>query len=299
MRPHVVTPPLPAILLLCSCLVIFGTGCAALQRGSHDVPPDIVSPDDGPPSVVIMPFANRSTHIGLSADVRQSFAAHFSTRRYHDIELQETDARLDALEQQFGCSWRGIQPAEAARFFGAAYVLTGEVRSFRKRYYLFYSQLALAVRLKLVEARTGAIVWQRTITRRSHSGEVPFGPGSLLTAPIRCGLHLQDARINALVEQTSAALVAAMPHLASRLDGALPVNVRVGSYLERRHARSLARRLEQEGFAVHIEKVRIDAQRWYRLYVGPYPYETISAVCHRLASRGLPAEMIVRLRTAG
>ena len=116
--------------------------------------------DDTPKSVVIMPFDNDTSEIGIELLIRKSFYNHFSSKNYRDFELNEVDRGLKILENSSSTLLKDISPPNIGKFFHADYVVYGRVKEYKKLFLGIYSQIILEVKLKMVESEDGKVVWE-------------------------------------------------------------------------------------------------------------------------------------------
>lgn len=223
--------------------------------------------------VVVLPFEGDDNNPQIAAKIRQSFYSHFSTKKYHDAELRDVDAMLEAMDVLAGQKWRSLTPQELGRCFRADYLMYGKVLSSRRLFFVFYSQIALQVDIRMVEARSGRTIWKTALEKRMHSADVPLHPLSLVSAAVRTGLDAGDERMQDLIERTCRELASRIPEPADDPKDSLTADIQIASFLSPERARQMVARLEARGYQPRIEHVRINGADWHRVLVGPYSSE--------------------------
>ena len=134
--------------------------------------------------VVVLPFEGDGDNPQLATRVRQSFFSHFSPKKYYDVEPRDIDTMLDTLDALSGRQWSSLSPLELGRCFKADYLIYGRVLSTRRLFFIFYSQIAMNVEIRLVETRSGRTVWKTAAEERMQSGDMPLHPLSLVSAAV-------------------------------------------------------------------------------------------------------------------
>ena len=222
--------------------------------------------------VVILPFTNNTSRKGLEADVRKSFYSHFSAKRYYDFELHEIDTSLSVMEKQYSKPWGLVTPQELGRFFNADFLVYGEVCDYNKTYLVLYSQIALTIKVKMVETRTGKTAWTKTVVKRAHQGDFPLNPISAFSTSVRCGLHMQDEKTDDLIDRTCRNIVAEIPEPQPSGIQISLIDVQIGSFSEKRRAERLVADLKKKGFSSRIENIYLHKKNWCRVLLGPYRF---------------------------
>lgn len=224
-------------------------------------------------NVVVLPFEGGDDSPQLVAKIRQSFYSHFSPKKYHDVEPRDVDAMLEAMDVLAGQKWRSLTPQELGKCFKADYLIYGKVLSSRRLFFVFYSQIALQVDIRMVEARSGQTIWKTALEKRMHSADVPLHPLSLVSAAVRTGIDAGDERMQDLIERTCRELASRIPEPADDPKNSLTADIQIASFLSPERARQMVARLEAQGYQPRIENVRINGADWHRVLVGPYSSE--------------------------
>ena len=218
------------LLAVIAC-VCFLFSCAWLQPVTEDESTSTLLLPGDPlhRRVVILPFVNSTDNEGLEETVRKSFYSHFSLKNYYDFELREVDSSLNVLEGLYAKKWGSIPAPEIGKFFHADFLIYGEVKSFSRIYLLFYSQIALTVKVTMVEAQRGRAVWEETVVKRMQSGDLPLDPLSFFPAAVRSGFNLAEARKMDLVERTCRGIAALIPEASDAPVAPFQADVQVAS----------------------------------------------------------------------
>lgn len=223
--------------------------------------------------VVILPFQGDDDNPQLASKIRESFYGHFSSKNYHDVEPGEIDAMLFALNGLPGQKWRSLSPQELGKCFKADFLIYGKVLSTRRLYFVFYSQIALQVDIRLVEVSSGRTVWRTAIEKRMQSGDVPLHPLSLLSAAVRTGVDVGDERMQDLIERTCRELASRVPEPPDQAGTMATADIQIASFGSREGALQMAGQVEDLGYHPRIEHVRINGADWHRVLIGPYSPE--------------------------
>ena len=231
---------------------------------------------NSPKTVVIMPFDNETKEEGIQKLVRKSFYNHFSSKKYHDFELNEIDRSLKILEDTSSRPWKEIPASSLAEFFHTDFIIYGQVKEFEKIFLGIYSQIALTVKIDMVEASTGEVVLSRTITKRSHEGGVPFSLFGIIPAALRSGLHMKEERTLQLADQLNQELVSQIPDPPSPPVSVYFIEIQVASFAEKARALKTFDELKIKGLEPRIETVKLGDRLWHRVLIGPY-YELSEA----------------------
>lgn len=268
------------LILFCVLLVVSCTTVS--HRGDETVAHRFFDSDDNIPRyVAVLPFLNNSKRESLEVDVRRSFSNQFSSKNFFDFELHEIDASIKALEKIYDRPWRDIPAQDIGRFFNADFLIYGEVVDYRRIYLLVYSQVMLVVNIKMVETADGKVVWEKTVAKKSHEGDVPITPISAVTASLRSGLHMQKEKSEDLIDKTCRFIVSEMPDPKLSVpagEGIHLFDLQIGSFQDILRAKQLAKEMTLRGYAPRIEKVVLNNVLWHRVLLGPYrPVEAKTA----------------------
>ena len=254
------------------CLSLFFIACASITNHNKEYVSILGSMEnnDGPERVVIMPFVNETKEQGIDILTRKSFYNHFSSKNYHDFELNEIDRGLEIIEKDASSSWRDIPPADIIKFFHSDYIIYGKVKEFGKLYLGIYSQIVLTVELEIIEGEKERTVWKKTITRRSHEGDLPFNPLSIIPAALRTGFHMKEDSTIELVDKVNRELASMIPEPDTPPVTGHFIEIQIASFLDGERAFKATDLFERKGFNARVETVSLGEKFWHRVVLGPY-----------------------------
>ncbi len=121
-------------------------------------------------SIAIMPFYNDSDYPHAADFARKSFVGALSSYTHYDLQsVTKTDKILEKLP-------RGVQRPEEyktlANTLRTDLIAFGHVKKQRHSYGLVYAITEVRVRIVLIDAYTGAIVWRAEDTRKRRTGGI-------------------------------------------------------------------------------------------------------------------------------
>ncbi len=257
----------PAVLLL---LMLSCAGSPSEDPACGSALQEILA-EPGVKIAVVLPFESPPEEPEIGPLVRRAFYSHFSPGNYRDIEPSRVDRLLDRQDEKGPKGWEDLSPAQLGELFRADFVIYGRVLNFDRTFLGIYSQIALTVGLEMVSCRTGKGVWQKTLTKRSHDGGLPFSLFEVIPAALRSSLHMTHERTVGLVDRVSRELAEAVPGPPG--SRALPswFELQVASFLDPVKAELTVRRFEGEGAKGRIEPVSLDGRVFHRVLLGPFP----------------------------
>lgn len=152
------------------------SGCALAPyenpHGSVDYNSDHVNMAIRPKyeSIAIMPFYNDSDYPHAADFARKSFYGALASYTHYDLQsLTKTDKILNGLP-------RSVQRPEAyktlANHLNTDLIAFGHVKEQRHTYGFVYSVTEVRVRIVLVDAYTGAVVWRAEDSRKRRTGGI-------------------------------------------------------------------------------------------------------------------------------
>ncbi len=272
--------------------VLFCASCAAsrTQDPEAGAPLETLLREPGSRIAVVLPFENRAKDPEIGVVARTAFYSHFSPKRYLDIEPSLVDQRLGFQEGSLDEDWRDLSPVELGKLFRADFVIYGRVLRFERVFLGVYAQIVLTLSLEMVSCRTGTGVWQKTLTRRSHEGGLPFSLLGVVPAALRSGLHMQQERTVGLADQVGRELAAAIPEPAPPSPGPSHFEIQVASFLDPVRAEITVRQVETADWKGRIETVSLEGRVHHRVLLGPF----LSAVEAEEARKRIAAETTFR-----
>ena len=196
--------------LMVICFLPF-LGCAASPPLANQQPPCPVFPDLDSISMAVLPFMDKTGTNGMAKMVRNAFYCHLSVRRYRDIELHVVDRILEAHDLSNPDVFYNLPIKELGRILDSDALVLGEITTYQKLFFGFYSQIAVGATISIWDTRSGRIVWSDRYIARLHEGGVPF---SLLEIPLisfRSGYNLRERVIVRTVDELSRHLTGRIP----------------------------------------------------------------------------------------
>jgi len=253
-------------------LLFMPLSCTPLQLRDNG---DIVSrlrtqQENGAIKVVILPFENGTSEKEMEVLVRRSFYNHFSSKRYHDIELDEIDRALEEIGKTSTKTWRDLTPSALGQLFHTDLVIYGKVMEYNKIFLGLYSQIAMTVQVEMVGCKSGEGLWRKTVTKRSHDGGVPFSLFGLIPSTLRSGFHMKNERTLDLIDRINRELMELIPDPPSPSPSPYFVEIQIASFLDRELAQKALKELQGQGFSPRVETVMIGDRLWHRILLGPY-----------------------------
>ncbi|MDQ6992824.1 MAG: DUF799 family lipoprotein [Mariprofundus sp.] len=141
-----------------------------------------------PHSVAVLPFINRTKTDAAFEVVRRTMFNHFASKNYRALHWKEVDARLQAAGLADATKLDGVQAASLASTLGVDGLLYGEITHYDKTFLGIYAQVAVGVRLRLVD-RSGKEIWQGEDVVRSHAGGISTTPIGLIMNAVAAAYH--------------------------------------------------------------------------------------------------------------
>jgi len=253
-----------AVILLLSCTT------RRTVDLSQQVSLETLLAEPGSKTVVVLPFENHTDEPGIEDLVRKSFYSHFSPKNYRDFEIGQVDRLLEFRGGGHTGNPKTLSATELGELFRADFVIYGEVLTYQKTFLGIYSQIALGVGLEMVSCRDGKGVWQRTLTKRSHDGGIPFSLFGVIPAALRSGLHLTEERAVGLVDQVSRELASAIPDPPDPPVPTRYLELQVASFLDPMRAEDTVLQFEAQGRKARIERVAVNGRTYHRVLLGPF-----------------------------
>ncbi|MEI8189880.1 MAG: GNA1162 family protein, partial [candidate division NC10 bacterium] len=166
---------------------------------------------DLPQRIAILPLVNGTERREAPEVIRAALQQQLNATPYTVQKIFLTDellARggLGDAEQAATASL-----AELGRLLNVDAVLVGRATDYTPIYAIVYAQVAVGASLKLVDVRSGAVLWEGAHVQRSHGGSAAVSPWGLVVAAGMTALHLRDAEFLHVTDDLARELVAGMP----------------------------------------------------------------------------------------
>jgi hypothetical protein len=188
--------------LASALLLVIGVGCA-----STDYSKMAAYYDANPRVVVILPAKNLTNDVEAPYLFQSTISKPLIDRGYYVLPPYMV---ADVLTREGigleGESWQ-IEPQMLARYFGADAVLYVTIEEWDTHYYVLTSDVAVALRYRLVDAHSGNVLWETTSREEVNSGSsnTPLLIG-LVTAPIDAAVTATTDHVPLAIRANRAAL---------------------------------------------------------------------------------------------
>jgi hypothetical protein len=169
-------------------LALILAGCALKQAATEKT----VSTANYPKTVAIMPFGNQTEDNEISAQVRQSFSNHFSSKPFQNINLKVVEEKAAMLEKTSGKTLFDIPPKDASEAVGADGLIYGRVTDFKKIFAVAYSQMGVEAEVWMVNAKTGEELWRFKDAVRYHEGGASLSPLGMVMTAVSAAMNLRE-----------------------------------------------------------------------------------------------------------
>jgi hypothetical protein len=255
---------------------IFFLSCESLTPGSQ---PKIsaahwILEHKGPVTVAILPFQNQTQEEGLEEVVRKSFYNNFSSKNYHDIELDHVDQILNSYRHSYreksSREWNRLSPYLLGEILQADIIIYGKIKDFKKHYMGIYSQISLELEIKMVRCATGRVLWEDSTLKRSHDGGLPFTFLDIIPAAIRSTLHMNKEGTVELIDRFNRELVEHIPDPPRTSLSSYQIDVQVASFMSESRALKTVEELKDKDLRARIERFELRGYVWHRVLIGPF-----------------------------
>jgi hypothetical protein len=225
---------------------------------------------DRAPTIVILPFENKTDDPDIPVLFRRSFASAMSSRNFRDLKLQEVDEALNTLDLSYGKPWKTLTPINLGKLFHCDFLILGDITMFRRLFLGLYAQLAVGVHIRMIETVYGTIVWEKKLVQRAHEGGIPISPFGVIPDFLRCSMSLREEQKIALVEKACREIIKEVPNPPKPASSVFIVGIQVASFADKARAVKTVKELKSRGYDAQIEKVVLGSKKWFRIIIGPY-----------------------------
>jgi len=187
-----------------------------------------------------------------------------------------------------------LPPQKLGEALGADVLLYGKVTKWNKLYAILYSTVTTGLELKLVDARTGELLWKCEQLDREYEGlmKLPMGMVAAGVSPLMFLAkkdNLTDLannlskNITKLLKNPSSAkeedimdqrvLIASAEKYIMNMENYFSNNkgaaytIQVGSFLEKDNATTLVEKLEGKGYEAYMAQVGNGKKFWYKVQI--------------------------------
>ncbi|WP_022850763.1 fibronectin type III domain-containing protein [Limisalsivibrio acetivorans] len=163
-----------------------------------------------PTSIAVLPVQGDGNHEDLE-ELRITFFNHIGSKNYVDVEINDVNNRIFLLEKKTGKKWTEFSHRELSDTLGVGGLLYVNVIGIDKIYAGVYGSLTVRMRVKLVDAETGNILWEKEDKVVKQSGGVPLSPWSAISTAVTSALVLRDSVKIQLFDKLCRAIAKEMP----------------------------------------------------------------------------------------
>jgi hypothetical protein len=180
----------PSVLALAALLL---AGCAT---GEYTKGP-VVSAKELPRTVAVLPLvppADPDKEEPARVVTRMIYGS-LSATPYDVLKLQLVEERLVRAGLGDPKAAQAKTPAELAQILKVDGIVYGELTHWNRIFLGVYAQVAAGAHIKLVDARTGTVLFERTEVSRSHEGGVPTNAISAAIQLVQSALKLREIEL--------------------------------------------------------------------------------------------------------
>ena len=154
------------------------------------------APETLPRTVAILPFASDPEREEqarvMTRMVHGAMGANSSFELVRPYVVEERLVRLGLTDPK---ALAEKNPTELARLLSVEGLVYGELTHWDRVFLLAYSQVAAGGSIRLVDGRSGAVLFERKEVSRSHEGDVPMNPVGAAMTVLRTAWKLRDIEL--------------------------------------------------------------------------------------------------------
>lgn len=192
-------------VLVCSTLLIL-QGCVvatkdavitpqirSLYEGTYEVDPYMA--DHKPRTVAVLPFINQAKSQEGSEAVRRGFYNHFSSLPFKDMEIYRTDNLLRKAGLEDPAAIGAASPQELGKILNVDAVVYGTISNFDKLFAVLYSNVSVGAEIKMMDTKTGKMLWAGQHVTYIHEGGIATSPIGLVATVIATAMNVRDIQL--------------------------------------------------------------------------------------------------------
>ena len=191
-------------------------------------PAERLDPSELPRRVAVLPFVNRTSNPEAAAVLRRMFYNFFSSLAYLDIEPAVVDASLEASGLAADIRAGQLPSLERlGQLLEADAVIVGEALGLGQTYALLYANQQASLRARMLDCRSGRVLWQAERTVTVHGGDLPLSLPGLAASLVKTAITYQQADVFGAAAELCRQMVATVPEPAGPPDPAPAIRVLV------------------------------------------------------------------------
>jgi hypothetical protein len=166
---------------------------SSLFKGTYEVAPSMR--DHQPRTVAVLPFINRAASHEGSEAVRRGFYNHFSSLPFKDLELYRVDNLLRKAGLQDPAVINQTSPQDLGKILNCDAVVFGTVSDFDKLFAIIYSNVSVGAEIRMMDTKTGKMLWRGQHVARIHEGGISTTPIGLVATVIATAMNIRDIQL--------------------------------------------------------------------------------------------------------
>lgn len=172
-----------------------------------------------PRLVAIMPFQNLTDKTAKEEDrapehvIRTAFQNHFHTRNYEYQRTVVTDRLLQEKGYVKSEEIAKLSVAKMGEITKADAVVLATITHFNRIYAGLYAQIAIGVQIKMVDVKSGEVLWETGDVGRTHSGGFATDPLGLVITLASNAYALRHIEVVRASEELFRDLIQTLPKL--------------------------------------------------------------------------------------
>ncbi|MDQ5984637.1 MAG: hypothetical protein CSYNP_00332 [Syntrophus sp. SKADARSKE-3] len=189
---------LPLTALLQGCVVatkdtVIAPEIQSLFKGTYKVYPYMEK--HIPILVAVLPFVNVSDSQQGSQEVRKGFYNHFSSLPFKDMELYRVDNLLAKAGLTDPVVINKKTAQELGKILGVDAVVYGEISNFDKLFAVLYSQVSVGAKVRMVDTKSGEVLWTGEHVVRIHEGGLSTNPIGIVATIVATAMNVRDIQL--------------------------------------------------------------------------------------------------------
>lgn len=196
-------------LLALALTLLLVAGCAS---GDYTTGP-VVSATELPRTIAVLPLVppEDPDKEEPARVVTRMIHGTLSATPYDLMKLQVVEERLVRAGLADPRAAQAKTPAELAKILKVDGIVYGELTHWNRIFLGVYAQVAAGAHIKLVDARTGTVLFERTEVSRSHEGGVPTNAISAAIQLVQSALKLREIELIRASDDLVRALLKGVP----------------------------------------------------------------------------------------
>ncbi|HAF94985.1 MAG: hypothetical protein A2X34_02710 [Elusimicrobia bacterium GWC2_51_8] len=133
---------------------------AAVLAGCATPAPSVRHTTPFPYTIALLPLSNQSLDLRAPELLRELLDTYLSAANFNLTDVKEAEEKLRGIGISEGGQLNSATPQKLAALLGADALLYGDIETFNYSNIGVYAGRTVKVRLKLIDAKTGAMLWE-------------------------------------------------------------------------------------------------------------------------------------------